>query len=135
MDLEAIQQHEAHQSLADDAVVWLWATNAHLPEAFSVLAAWGLTYKTMLTWVKDRIGTGDWLRGQTEHCLMAVKGKPAVQLTNQSTVLMAKAGEHSAKPDEFYAMVETLCHGSRVDVFARIKREGWQSFGLEVSRN
>ena len=47
-------------------------------EAFSVLDAWGFEQKTILTWVKDRMGTGDWLRGQTEHCLMAVRGKPVV---------------------------------------------------------
>jgi N6-adenosine-specific RNA methylase IME4 len=28
--------------------------------------------------------TGDWLRGQTEHCLMATRGKPIVQLSNQT---------------------------------------------------
>jgi N6-adenosine-specific RNA methylase IME4 len=47
----------------DDALLWLWATNAHLPEAFKVLDAWGFQYRTTLTWVKNRIGTGDWLRG------------------------------------------------------------------------
>ena len=39
----------------------------------------------MLTWTKHKIGMGDWLRGKTEHCLMCVKGKPAVTLTNQTT--------------------------------------------------
>jgi hypothetical protein len=34
-------------------------------DAFKVLEAWGCEHKTILTWVKDRIGTGDWLRGQT----------------------------------------------------------------------
>ena len=32
---------------------------------------------------RARSGMGDWLRGQTEHCLMAVRGKPVVTLTNQ----------------------------------------------------
>ena len=51
-------------------------------EAFTALDAWGFTQKTILTWAKDRMGMGDWLRGQTEHCLMAVRGKPIVELTN-----------------------------------------------------
>ena len=63
-----------------DCVLWLWATNAHLREAFGCLDAWGFVQKTMLTWVKDRMGVGDWLRGQTEHCLMAVRGRPVVRL-------------------------------------------------------
>jgi hypothetical protein len=62
---------------ARDAVLWLWATNAHLPDAFEVAREWGFSYKTTLTWVKPRMGTGDWLRGRTEHCLLAVRGRPA----------------------------------------------------------
>jgi N6-adenosine-specific RNA methylase IME4 len=102
-----------------DSVLWLWTTNAHMLEAYSVLDAWGFTRKTILTWGKDKMGLGDWLRGQTEHCLMAVRGKPVVQLTNQTTLLIAPVGEHSAKPREFYSMVEALCPASRyADVFS-----------------
>jgi len=117
---------------ADDAVLWLWATNAHLPDAFSVVEAWGFRYKTCLTWVKDRMGTGDWLRGQTEHCLMAIRGKPVVMLTNQTTVLHGPVREHSRKPDEFYQLVEELCPGSKVELFARTQREGWIVHGDEI---
>lgn len=33
----------------EDAIVWLWTTNAHLREAFGVLDAWGFEHKTVLT--------------------------------------------------------------------------------------
>ena len=114
---------------ADDAILWLWTTNAHLPVAFCVLTAWGFQYKTMLTWVKDRMGTGDWLRGQTEHCLMAIRGKPVVTLTNQTTVVCGPLRQHSRKPDQFYALVESLCPGSKVELFGREHREGWVTHG------
>lgn len=117
-----------------DSVLWLWTTNAHLPEAFGVLAAWGFAYKTTLTWVKDRIGTGDWLRGKTEHCLMAIRGKPVVTLKGQSTVVMGPMRQHSRKPDEFYALVESLCPGNRVDLFGRQQREGWVVRGVESGK-
>ena len=116
----------------EDCILWLWTTNAFMREAFECLAAWGFEQKTILTWVKDRMGTGDWLRGQTEHCLLAVRAKPTVSLTNQTTALMATAGKHSEKPSEFYDLVEGLCPGSRLDVFARQRRDGWESFGFEV---
>jgi N6-adenosine-specific RNA methylase IME4 len=48
----------------EDSIVWLWTTNAHLREAFDVLDSWGFTYKNLLVWFKDRMGTGDWLRGK-----------------------------------------------------------------------
>lgn len=120
---------------ADDCVLWLWTTNAHLRHAFDIATAWGFQYKTMLTWIKDRMGTGDWLRGQTEHCLMCVKGKPAIRLTNQTTALQAPFGKHSAKPDEFYALIAELCPGSKIEVFSRRVRAGWASHGDEVPRS
>jgi hypothetical protein len=43
---------------------------------------------TMLTWAKDRMGNGYWLRGQTEHCILAVPGNPIVTLVNQTTLLL-----------------------------------------------
>jgi len=119
---------------ADDCILWLWTTNAFMHEAYHVLEAWGFDPKTILTWVKDRIGIGTWLRGQTEHCIMAIKGKPKVNLTNQSTVIYGKLREHSRKPDEFYQMVDSLCSGRKLDYFSREKRKGWDQFGDEIDR-
>lgn len=92
----------------NDAVLWLWTTNAFLDEAHELAKGWGFVVKTALTWAKDRPGLGDWLRGQTEHVLLCVQGHPCVELGGQSTLLTAKRREHSRKPDEFYAMVEQL---------------------------
>jgi len=114
---------------ADDCILWLWTTNAFMHEAFHLLEAWGFEPKTILTWVKNRIGLGNWLRGQTEHCILAVKGRPRVNLTNQSTVLFAKVREHSRKPEEFYQLVDSLCYGRKLDYFGRGKREGWDVYG------
>lgn len=114
----------------ENCLLWLWTTNAHIFEAGQILEAWGFQSKTVLTWVKDRMGTGDWLRGQTEHCILAIKGKPAIKkLTNQSTVLYAKRGEHSRKPEEFYELVESLCPGSKCEMFSRQPRKGWNQHG------
>lgn len=116
----------------DDAVLWLWTTNAHMPDAFEVVKAWGFEYKTILTWAKPSIGTGNWLRGQTEHVLLAVRGHPTILLSNQSTLLSAPKGQHSEKPDAFFDLVEHLCPGSKLELFARRPREGWAVFGDEV---
>jgi N6-adenosine-specific RNA methylase IME4 len=108
----------------DGCILWLWTTNAFMRQAFECLDAWGFENKTILTWGKDRMGTGDWLRGQTEHCLMAIRGKPIRQLTNQTTLLLGPLREHSRKPDEFYSMVKSLCPGNIGEWFAREEREG-----------
>ncbi len=76
-----------------------------------------------------------WLRGQTEHCILAIKGNPVMMLTNQSTVLHAPVREHSRKPAEFYALVESLCPArDRLDLFAREQRPGWACIGAEAMR-
>lgn len=116
----------------EDAIVWLWTTNAFMHDAYHILDAWGFTPKTILTWVKDRMGTGDWLRGRTEHCILAIRGKPIVDLTNQTTALNAPLREHSRKPDEFYALVDALCPGKKIDIFSREARDGWDQWGGEV---
>jgi N6-adenosine-specific RNA methylase IME4 len=119
---------------ADDAILWLWTTNPNLRAAYQVIDAWGFAERTVLTWVKPHFGCGHWLRGQTEHCIMAVRGRPTVTLSNQATVLHAPAPErrHSRKPDEFYSLVETLCPGSKVELFSRQPRDGWASHGDEA---
>jgi len=129
MSLEEIERLRI--PAAEDCVLWLWTTNHFMHEAFHILEAWGFEPKAILTWVKDRMGLGDWLRGQTEHSIMAVRGKPVINLTSQSTVLYGKAREHSRKPEEFYSLVESLCHGRKLDYFARTEREGWDTYGTK----
>jgi ParB/RepB/Spo0J family partition protein len=87
---------------ASDCVLWLWTTHKFMRHSFGLLDKWGFRDVAILTWVKDRMGLGSWLRSQSEFCIMAVKGKPKVDLTNQTTVLEAPMREHSRKPDEFY---------------------------------
>jgi N6-adenosine-specific RNA methylase IME4 len=86
-------------------------------EAFDVLDAWGFRHKTTLTWAKDRPGFGDWLRHQTEHCYMAMRGKPVHQLTNQTTLLNAPVRGHSVKPVEFLRLCREALPGSALRVF------------------
>jgi N6-adenosine-specific RNA methylase IME4 len=117
-----------------DCLLWLWTTNHHIREAFTVLDAWGFVQKTILTWAKVRMGTGDWLRGQTEHCLLAVRGKPVVELTNQTTLLKGPLRANSQKPVEFYDFVEGLCPAPRYAyLFSRYRHnEKWDCHGDEA---
>jgi N6-adenosine-specific RNA methylase IME4 len=135
MTIEQICAVEVASIAAKDCVLWLWTTNTHIEHAFKVLTAWGFEYKTMLTWAKSKFGTGYWLRGQSEHCLMAVRGKPTIVLTDQSTLLYGPVRGHSQKPDAFYELVESLCPAPLYcGLFSREQREGWDMHGDEVLR-
>jgi N6-adenosine-specific RNA methylase IME4 len=118
----------------DDCVLWLWTTNAFMRDAFRVIDSWGFEERTILTWAKNRIGLGDWLRGQTEHCILAARGKPTLTLVSQTTLLHGDVREHSRKPDEFYSLVESLCHGSKLELFCRTPRLGWAKWGAETEK-
>jgi N6-adenosine-specific RNA methylase IME4 len=118
----------------EDCILWLWTTNAFMRDAFRVLDAWGFQEKTILTWGKNRMGTGDWLRGMTEHCIMAARGKPERTLSNQTTLLMGDMREHSRKPESFYQLVQSVCPGSRLEMFAREKRPTWSAWGAEENK-
>jgi N6-adenosine-specific RNA methylase IME4 len=118
-----------------DSVLPFWTTNFHMRHAFEILQAWGFHKRpTILTWAKDRIGHGHWLRGQTEHCIIAVRGKPIVTLTNESTLLHAPVRGHSVKPKEFYDLIERLFPAPRyADLFSRYRHnERWDCHGDEA---
>jgi N6-adenosine-specific RNA methylase IME4 len=123
--------------LADDAVVWMWVTNFHMRYAFELLDAWDLSATpTILTWVKDRMGRGQILRDKTEHCIVATRGRPVFNLTNETTELRAPRRENSRKPEEFYAMVENLCPAPiYADMFSRGGRSPiWDCHGDQVGK-
>src|SRR5262249_13541757 len=128
-------------NMHDDSILWLWVTNfilargLHLP----VLSAWGFEPKTLVTWPKEKMGNGDWLRGQTEHVVMAVRGEPVVESADLSTLLKGpfhsvRKSAHSAKPVEFYDFVEKKCPAPRyADFFSRYQHnDKWDCHGDEA---
>jgi len=122
---------------ADDAVLFLWATNPTLPDALKVMECWGFKYKTNMVWVKDKIGTGFYFRAQHELLLLGIKGKmPAPLEENRPpSVIYAPVREHSRKPAEVYEIIEKMYPNRKyLELFARPKekRKGWTFWGLEV---
>jgi N6-adenosine-specific RNA methylase IME4 len=125
-------------------VQFLWTTNNHMAEACKLLEIWGFNIKTILTWEKvtkagkTRIGNSHWFRSATEHCIVATTGKvPAFNSYSKlaartPNLIKAERREHSRKPDQFYRLVEEVCTGSKLEMFARQRREGWDCWGNQV---
>lgn len=120
--------------LADkNAHIYLWITNRSLPKGFRLLEAWGFRYITCITWVKPSFGMGNYYRGSTEHVLFGVRGSLPLERRDLGTHFDAKRpGKHSAKPAEFYEMVESASPGPWLEMFARSERPGWKVWGAEV---
>ncbi len=132
MSLDEIKAIELPAS--DDCVLWFWTTHKFMRYSFDILDAWDFRDVAIVTWVKDRMGLGTYLRSQSEFCIMAIKGRPTINLTNQTTIINGKLKEHSRKPDEFYEMVDSLCVGYKLDYFSREKRNGWDQYGNDTNR-
>jgi N6-adenosine-specific RNA methylase IME4 len=139
MTLAEIMALPVRGLLNNHAVVLLWTTGAMLAQAFAVMQAWGITYKTNLMWRKVtrngkvRMGCGFWARTMHEPILLGTVGKPP-KITLPSC-FDGIAREHSRKPDEFYRMItERAPDLRRADLFAREKREGWEAWGDEIEK-
>ncbi|HEY4775821.1 MAG TPA: MT-A70 family methyltransferase [Xanthobacteraceae bacterium] len=135
--------------LAPDCTIYFWTTNHHMFCAERLLKAMGFEFNldgepmaehsTIGTWVKNKMGRGQVLRGKTEHCVIATRGKPVINLTNQTTAWQGKGWEvtgDSRKPDAFFAMVEELTPAARyAEIFSRGGRGPlWDCHGDQVGK-
>lgn len=133
MTLDDIKQLPITQIANKDSVLFLWATVPLLPDCLSVLVAWGFEYKTTLFWRKIMsLGMGFWYRGQVELLLLGIKGKVKPFRIQKPNFIQSKVREHSRKPDEFYEFIEMTGLEPKIELFARNKREGWDSIGFDI---
>lgn len=123
---------------ADNAHLYLWATNNFLLHAGAMMPDLGFRYITCITWPKPRSGLGQYFRGKTEHVLFGVRGIGFAVKTdrkNLDTLLPAwehPNREHSAKPPSLYDVIEARSMGPYLEIFARNTRNGWVSWGNEI---
>lgn len=134
---------------AQDAVLFLWGTWPTMLDAYAVMKAWGFEFKNCgFNWVKTNklqptpfVGLGRWTRGNSEFCLLGVRGKPkrvdaAVQQIIQDDLVVAPIGEHSEKPPEARnRIMQLMGDTSYVELFGRRRVDGWDVFGNQVDSN
>lgn len=118
---------------ATDAVLYLWATAPLLPEALSVIEAWGFAYKSGAVWVKTNgKGMGYWWRVKHEHLLVGVRGKPRPPdvKVRRGSVIDAPVTRHSEKPHGVRRWIAAAFPGTRrLELFARHAAPGWTAWG------
>jgi N6-adenosine-specific RNA methylase IME4 len=132
MTVDKIKRLAVGGLVADASHLWLWVTNASLFAGREVIEAWGFAYRSILTWIKPRFGMGQYLRTQTEHLLLATRGKAPVLFRGQGSWFYAPVQHHSHKPGEQYAIIERCSPGPYLELFARRPRLGWDVWGDEV---
>lgn len=130
MSVEEITQLPVAGIAAPASHLWLWTTHNFLFDAPSVAAAWGFAPTYTLIWTKPGLGVGARFRPNAEFVLFCEKGdKLPVTRRDLGTYFDWPKGEHSAKPDAFYDLVESVSPEPRVELFARRARFGWDYWG------
>jgi N6-adenosine-specific RNA methylase IME4/ParB-like chromosome segregation protein Spo0J len=121
---------------ADDAVLFLWAVSALLPEAIEVMRAWGFEYRSNIIWDKLSIGLGVWVRHEHEQLLIGRRGNqsPPERERRVRSIIRARRGRHSEKPKRFYELLEQMYpDAAKLELFARGKpRPGWTAWGNQL---
>jgi N6-adenosine-specific RNA methylase IME4 len=130
--------------------LFLWTTQPHLEESFSVLKAWGFRYSSVHThWLKLNpkaagklfiqaqdfsMAMGFTTRKNVEYLLLGRRGSPVRLVKNQLDWIMAARRQHSRKPDVSFVRVEQYCPGPRLELFSRAGRDGWTTWGKETEK-
>jgi N6-adenosine-specific RNA methylase IME4 len=131
--IEEICKHVPN--VADDSILFLWATAPKLVEALQVMEAWGFNYRTHAIWDKEKQGMGYWFRGQHELLLVGVRGNPGCtpEPARVSSVFRSARGRHSEKPICVYEWIElAFPQLLKLEMYCRTPRKGWQVWGNEI---
>ena len=140
MTLDEINFLKIKDISEDNSWCFLWTTQKYLWESKSILESWGFNYLATMVWQKTYgISAGMPLYGFRWNCefiLIGRRGKHKMFPRNKLIpfVFQAENVRHSEKPQKFYDLIKDL-GDKRIDIFARKKREGWDSWGNEVDSN
>ena len=137
LDLEEIKNYKDPQGkliteiIAENAVLFLWATNPMLREGLEVMEAYGMEYKTNFVWIKNNHTAGFYVLGKSELLLLGVKGNKMLPAKLFKNVIEGENVIHSKKPEIVYDVIEEMYpDGKKVELFHRgIKRDGWECWG------
>lgn len=133
LPLEEIKALPISEFAEDDAHIYVWTTHTFLWDTPAVLRAWGFKPEYLLVWAKNGLGMGGRFRHSSEYVLFGTRGKPLpVQRYDVGTWFNWTKGAHSAKPEAFLDLVETVSPGPYLELFARRNRLGWDTWGNEA---
>lgn len=121
----------------------LWVTFPRLEDGLRVMKCWGFRYVTVaFNWFKTNkdetpfFGIGYYTKSNSEIALLGIKGKMKPVSNYVSQVVISKREEHSKKPDIVRSkIVELFGDLPRIELFARQKCDGWDTWGNEVEKD
>ncbi|MEM7316937.1 MAG: MT-A70 family methyltransferase, partial [Planctomycetota bacterium] len=119
LSVDEICEQPVAQLVERNAHLHLWTTNAFLESAFDVIRAWGFEFKSLLVWVKPKIGLGNYWRVSHEFLLLGVRGRLPFRRKDIRSWQLAARERHSRKPFKFRELVEQVSPGPYLELFGR----------------
>jgi N6-adenosine-specific RNA methylase IME4 len=136
MTLPMLKRMRVETLAEPDALLFLWTSSPHMPQAIELMRAWGFEYMTVaFVWDKVKVNPGYYTMSQCELCLVGKRGKiPQPRgARNIRQLVVAERGAHSAKPEEVRRRIEAMFpKQSKVELFARTVAPGWRAWGNEI---
>jgi len=156
MGVDDIAALPVREIVAQDAHLLLWITGPLLIEGkhLPIMKAWGFKPSSVaFTWVKLKrsidvrqlrltatlesdlhVGLGLTTRKNAEFCLLGRRGNAKRLSKSVREIILSPVREHSRKPPESYERAMQYGAGPYLEMFAREKRPGWDSWGNEQER-
>jgi|TARA_R110000824_G_scaffold18969_1_gene74299 N6-adenosine-specific RNA methylase IME4 len=139
MTLDEIKGFPLDEFANNGAHIYMWTTNKMLKHTWDIFTALGVNYHLTLPWVKTNGMCPMFAyKFASEFCMLGFYGKPMQKFNkcvrlNWIQTAQAKAGSHSAKPDEFYELISEMSPGPMIDCFARKPHTGFSGWGDEYN--
>ena len=147
LDYETISLSEIHTHMAtarsysfENHSLFLWSIDKYLNEAENMAKELGYRLHARLVWDKENgVAPAFTVRFSHEYLLWFYCGKfqPVARdmRGKYTTVIRERSVRHSQKPIEAYEMIEKLYPNSnRLEMYARARRDGWDSWGNELDK-
>lgn len=131
MSVEEIAALPVPELADDQCSLFLWTTNRFLHEAFHIVEHWNIPHIATLTWNKQKgLGSGGVFYSNIEFILYCRRNLSAPARINSRWFDWPRS-RHSAKPEAFFDLVESVSPGPYLELFARRNRLGWSTWGNE----
>lgn len=139
MSLDEICGLPVGKLAARNCTLFLWVPSSHLDKFQDILTSWGFRFCT--TWIWNKVKGNFSFYGSIAHEIIIIgargSGVPTCCPKTVQSILSVQSipkTTHSAKPQKYYELIETLYPGRRyLELFARGEhRKGWTQWGDEI---
>lgn len=124
----------------NNCALFMWATMPRLDFGLQLLQAWGFRYTTVaFVWVKTQkasgrpvYGPGYYTASNAEVVLLGVIGSMCPARKMLGSIIAHPRMEHSRKPDLHPIIQQMYPEVYKIEMFARRKYPGWDTWGNEA---